>query len=140
MVSRIETISDPSRTIVSYDDVAPAYDADRFGPRPGRYDFQETSVLVNILLADLLADRSGWRALDVACGTGKIAVTAARAGGKVVACDASVPMLQRCEANARKADVKGVLRAAAADAARLPFPDNVFDIVFSFRFLHLLSK
>ena len=74
--------------------------------------------------ADLAALAPGAHALDVATGTGDLAVALARRvgpGGQVVGCDFSEPMLARAR---RKAP--GV-RFEWANALELPYPDEHFD-------------
>jgi demethylmenaquinone methyltransferase/2-methoxy-6-polyprenyl-1,4-benzoquinol methylase len=65
--------------------------------------------------------RPGDRVLDVCCGTGDLALAAARAGGRVTGLDFSVPMLER--ARRKSADVDWV----EGDALKLPFGDASFD-------------
>jgi ubiquinone/menaquinone biosynthesis C-methylase UbiE len=82
-------------------------------------------------LVDSASIQPGERILDVACGTGIVARTAApRAGstGSVVAIDINGEML----ATARKASTDGDLTIAwqTGDAADIPFGDGSFDIVF----------
>ena len=76
--------------------------------------------------ADLVA---GWRVLDVACGSGNLALAAARRGCEAAGVD-YVPTLV----------ARGRMRAAAeglpvdlveGDAEELPFPDASFDAVLS---------
>jgi SAM-dependent methyltransferase len=122
----------------TYDALAPEYHTARFEYPAGRYDFEETSALMSDIVPALLAGRSlDWRALDVACGTGKIAVAMAQAGGTITALDAAEGMLQQCAARARNKGVLDNVILVHASADKLPFPDDSFDIVFSFRFLHL---
>jgi ubiquinone/menaquinone biosynthesis C-methylase UbiE len=67
----------------------------------------------------------GRRVLDVAAGTGNVAIRAAQAGAEVVACDLEPAQLEvgRNEAP----DVEWV----QADATALPFADGEFDVVTS---------
>jgi ubiquinone/menaquinone biosynthesis C-methylase UbiE len=68
---------------------------------------------------------AGQRVLDVAAGTGNVAIRAAQAGADVVACDLEPAQL---EAGRREApDIEWV----EADAVALPFPDGEFDVVTS---------
>lgn len=67
----------------------------------------------------------GMRALDVCCGTGDIAIALANCGAEVIGVDFSVPMLR--VAGARPASP--AISFLRADAQRLPFPDNTFDVV-----------
>ncbi len=71
----------------------------------------------------------GQRALDVAAGSGNVAIRAAEAGARVVASDLTPENL---EAGRREAHAHGVeLEWVEADAEALPFPDGVFDVVTS---------
>ena len=71
----------------------------------------------------------GQRVLDVAAGTGNVAIRAAQAGASVVASDLTPESL---EVGRREAERAGVtLEWVAADAEALPFPDASFDVVTS---------
>jgi demethylmenaquinone methyltransferase / 2-methoxy-6-polyprenyl-1,4-benzoquinol methylase len=67
--------------------------------------------------------RPGDRVLDACCGTGDLALAAARAGGRVTGVDFSGEMLARAELKAPEFDW------VQADAAALPFPDGSFETV-----------
>jgi demethylmenaquinone methyltransferase/2-methoxy-6-polyprenyl-1,4-benzoquinol methylase len=80
--------------------------------------------------ADLAMVRPGGRALDVACGTGDLALELAgrvAPGGSVLGADFSERMLElaRAKAAARGLDVK--LEFEAANALALPYGDSSFD-------------
>ena len=68
--------------------------------------------------------------LDVACGTGITAITACRAGGKVIGIDLTPELLERAKEDAALAGVTEGIEWKQGDAEDLPFPDNSFDIVF----------
>ena len=68
--------------------------------------------------------------LDVACGTGNAAITAARRGASVVGLDLTPAMLEDARANARLAGVDAVAWREG-DAADLPFADDRFDVTLS---------
>jgi ubiquinone/menaquinone biosynthesis C-methylase UbiE len=71
----------------------------------------------------------GQRVLDVAAGSGNVALRAAEAGADVVASDLAVENL---EAGRREADALGLeLAWVEADVEDLPFPDGSFDTVTS---------
>jgi SAM-dependent methyltransferase len=71
----------------------------------------------------------GQRVLDVAAGTGNVAIRAAEAGADVVASDITPEQLA---AGRRAAEARGVeLDSVEADAAALPFADAAFDVVTS---------
>ena len=76
--------------------------------------------------ADLAALAPGARALDVACGTGDLALELARRvgpGGEIVACDFSERMLDLARA---KAAAVPTIRVEWANALELPYEDDVF--------------
>ena len=85
--------------------------------------------------AELAALRPGGRALDVATGTGDLALALARRvgpDGEVVGCDFSEPMLEVARRKAAAAERASPGRAAcvrfeAANALDLPYPDGAFD-------------
>jgi ubiquinone/menaquinone biosynthesis C-methylase UbiE len=71
----------------------------------------------------------GQRVLDVAAGTGNVAIRAAEAEGRVVASDLTP---ENFEAGRREAAARGVeLEWVEADAEALPFGDGEFDVVTS---------
>src|SRR5215468_1442927 len=72
---------------------------------------------------------SGQRVLDVAAGSGNVAIRAAEAGAEVVASDITPENLDagREEAEARGATIEWL----EADAQALPFGDHEFDVVTS---------
>jgi SAM-dependent methyltransferase len=71
----------------------------------------------------------GARVLDVAAGTGNASIPAALAGAHVTASDLTPELL---EAGRRRAETAGVeLEWVEADAERLPFEDESFDVVMS---------
>jgi len=71
----------------------------------------------------------GQRVLDVAAGTGNVAIRAAEAGAVVVASDLTP---ENFEAGRREARERGVeLEWVEADAQSLPFADGEFDVVTS---------
>lgn len=81
------------------------------------------------LAAERTALRPGGRALDVATGTGDLALELARLvqpGGEVLGVDFSEQMLARACAKAARRDGGG-LRFENADAMNLPYPDDSFD-------------
>jgi demethylmenaquinone methyltransferase/2-methoxy-6-polyprenyl-1,4-benzoquinol methylase len=68
-----------------------------------------------------MAPAPGALALDVACGTGDLAMALRRRGGQVVGIDFTHAMLQ--QARNRDRD----LLLTGGDALRLPFADSIFD-------------
>jgi demethylmenaquinone methyltransferase/2-methoxy-6-polyprenyl-1,4-benzoquinol methylase len=84
------------------------------------------------------------RILDLACGTGDLAIGIARLAGKdvnITGLDYSLPMLERARRKAAKAGVQDTVAFVEGDAARLPFPDGSFDCAgISFAFRNLTWK
>lgn len=68
--------------------------------------------------------------LDVACGTGNVAITAARRGARVTGLDITPEMLDSARENAALAGVEGV-DWQHGDAADLPFAADAFDVTLS---------
>ena len=106
------------RVAASFDAMAPAYDALRFVRRSAER------------LVELAAVAPGARVLDVATGTGFVALAAAAqagAGGSVTGIDLSPAMLERAR---RKAAAAGLdVSFQVGDAERLEFADGAFDLV-----------
>jgi SAM-dependent methyltransferase len=73
--------------------------------------------------------RPGERWLDVATGTGEIAVEAAKRGAGVTGIDIAPRLIESARARARTAGVDVALEVG--DAERLPYPDAEFDVVVS---------
>jgi len=72
----------------------------------------------------------GMRVLDVAAGTGNASLPAAQRGATVTASDLTPELLQ---AGRRRAEADGLeLEWVEADAEKLPFDDESFDVVTSF--------
>jgi SAM-dependent methyltransferase len=72
---------------------------------------------------------SGDAVLDVGCGTGSVAITAARRGADVVGVDVTPSMLDGARENAAVAGVDVDWREG--DATDLPFEDDTFDATLS---------
>jgi ubiquinone/menaquinone biosynthesis C-methylase UbiE len=81
------------------------------------------------VLVDACGIAAGQRVLDVAAGTGNVAIRAAKAGATVVASDLTP---EHFAAGRRAAAAEGVeLEWREADAEALPFGDGEFDVVTS---------
>jgi ubiquinone/menaquinone biosynthesis C-methylase UbiE len=84
---------------------------------------------VGPVLVDACGITAGHRVLDVAAGTGNVALRAAQAGATVVACDLTP---EHFDAGRREARELGVdVEWVEADAEALPFADGEFDVVTS---------
>jgi SAM-dependent methyltransferase len=71
----------------------------------------------------------GDEVLDVACGTGNLALPAARAGATVTGVDIAPNLI--AQAKARAAEEKQSILFDVGDAEALPYADNEFDIAVS---------
>ena len=69
------------------------------------------------------------RVLDLACGTGNAAITAARRGARVTGVDVTPSLLEAARENAAVAGVDVDWREG--DVANLPFEDDAFDVTIS---------
>ena len=78
----------------------------------------------------------GQRVLDVGCGTGVVAVTAACRGAKVSGLDLTPVLLERARKNASIAGVD--VEFIEGDVEALPYPDASFDVVLS-QFGHIFA-
>jgi len=93
----------------------------------GVYDLMNTVMTAGLhhqwrtRAVDLARVGPGTRALDVATGTGDLAIELAARGGDVVGSDFSEGMLERARAKAPG------LTWEQADALALPYPDDAFD-------------
>src|SRR5262245_5758702 len=79
---------------------------------------------------------AGAKVLDVGCGTGPVAIAAARAGAKVTGVDLTPDLLEHAKENARIAQVD--IPWHVGDVEELPFPDGSFDVVLS-QFGHMFA-
>ncbi len=109
--------------------MAETFDQVRFGGPIGGI-LLETQERV---LLDFLGDVRGREVLDVGTGTGRAALTLARAGAKVTGVDASGEMLRVADARARAEGLPIVFQEG--DAHALAFGDGTFDAAISLRVL-----
>lgn len=80
-------------------------------------------------LVDLLEIGEGERVLDLATGTGEVAVRAARCGGVVTGLDLAEPMLAKARARAEQEGVR--ITFDHGDVEYLPYEDACFDVIVS---------
>ena len=97
-----------------FDRISPVYDAMNRTMTMG-LDQRWRQATVNAVV------QPGDRVLDSCCGTGDLAIAAARAGGRVTGVDFAERMLERARLKAPE------LEWVQGDALALPFPDGSFD-------------
>ncbi len=112
-------------------------------PSPLRYDLMLWLAGVSREAAfrdwqiDLARVAWGVSVLDVGCGTGTLAVAAARRAASVHGLDPSSELLTRARKKARRARLDVTFELGAGES--LPYPDESFDVVLSSFVLHHLS-
>jgi SAM-dependent methyltransferase len=102
--------------------------------------FAPTAILTTPVAAHLVefaGVRRGERVLDVACGTGVAAITAARRGAIVSGLDLTPALLEHARDNEKIAE-SGPIEWTEGDAEHLPYPDASFDVVLS-QFGHMFA-
>jgi len=100
--------------------------------RGGEQEFRDRQV-------ELARIAPGESVLDVGCGTGTLAIAAARAAGPTGAVhglDPSLDLLARAQKKARRAGVD--VTFASGTGERLPYADDSFDVVLSTLVFHHL--
>ena len=119
----------------AYDIAAAAYDAERYESTEGRF-FNDVEIEV---LREWLRPSAGFRLLELPAGTGRVAIPLAASGATVVGGDISENMLRAALDKKRR---EGVTHAhfAQLNGLGLPFADNTFDAVTSFKFFHLVPN
>src|SRR5882672_7969266 len=80
-------------------------------------------------VVNLLKIGKGDRVLDLATGTGEVAVRAARSGGVVTGLDIAEPMLAKARERAKEEGAE--ITFDLGDVEYLPYEDGCFDVVVS---------
>lgn len=104
-------------TFTCYEEIAEDYDQWK--------EFEIVTQAEEKVLLSLLGDAEAREILDVGCGTGRYVKQLEDFGARIVGIDISLKMIRLAKAKTKVASY------LVADASRLPFKDNVFDIVLS---------
>lgn len=95
-------------------------------------DFGAVAKHIETHAEDFVARRHikpGMRVLDVACGTGNLAIPAAKAGAMVTGMDIATNLLEQARVRAQCQGVN--IQVDDGDAEGMPYPDGSFDLVVS---------
>jgi SAM-dependent methyltransferase len=122
---------------VRYHDLAAAHYDAKWGIDYGERGRRQVVVKLGKALGAPVTERFG-HGLEIGAGTGYFGLNLRRAGviGRYTATDVSPGMLEVLSASATEIGVD--VETAACDAARLPFADASFDLVFGHAVLHHL--
>lgn len=123
-MSRATLQKDPKAVAAMFDETAAKYDLMNDVMSLGQTRLWRRAVV------QAIDPRPGDRILDIAAGPGSSSIPLRRAGAKVASADFSLGMLRQGLQQSPELDF------SAADATRLPFADNSFDVVtmsFGFR-------
>src|SRR5579864_7439935 len=95
-------------------------------------DYGQIARIIENVAEEFMARQSlqrGSKVLDVACGTGNLAVIAAKRGCAVSGIDVAANLLAQARARAGEAGLS--IYFQEADAEALPFPNDTFDLSVS---------
>lgn len=129
------TQSDDRRLRRSYDQEAAQYDALRYTSTEGRF-FSNLELTV---LKSWMPLGPGKRILDMPAGTGRLSIALSQSGATVIGADISRNMLAEADTKAAHDEATRV-HFVQGSGVQLPFPDNTFDAVASFKFFHLVPN
>src|SRR5262245_18369360 len=96
------------------------------------WDYGQVAKHIETLAEEFIARlalKPGVRLLDVACGSGNLAIEAARAGAIVTGADIATNMLEQARARAESDGL--TMHSDEGDAENLPYDDAAFDVVVS---------
>ena len=93
-------------------------------------DFAQIALIIQAEADEFIASlglKPGDKVLDVACGSGNLAIPAARTGATVTGVDIAPNLLE--QARERAASEGLTIQFDEGDAESLPYPDGAFDVV-----------
>lgn len=95
-------------------------------------DFGQIARTIETVAEEFMARlplRRELQVLDVACGTGNLAIIAARHGGVVSGIDIAANLIEQARSRATRSGLR--INFQEADAEALPFDDDLFDLTVS---------
>lgn len=104
-----------------WDDYAPFYD----------WENAQTVGRRDIAFWTRMASAAKGPVLELGCGTGRVALPAARGGATIVGIDRSAPMLARARTRVKRARLQSQVQLVRGDIRHLPFPDRAFPLVMA---------
>ena len=111
-------------------DLTNSQDSDRALWAAGDYDkIAELMRDVGAAVAGAVSIEAGMRVLDVATGTGNVAIAAAQAGAEVIGLDIAPELFEAARRRAAEAGVE--VEWVEGDAEALPYEDATFDRVYT---------
>ncbi len=115
--------------------------ASPYDPIARLYDPWSASVTEDVEFYVQEAVRSGGPVVELACGTGRIAVPVARAGVRVIGVDGSAAMLEVAQERADAAGVSGLVDLRLGDLRTPPVEERVPLVLIPFRsLLHMTTE
>ena len=118
----------------AYDLAAEGYEAHRYASTEAQFYRRAADAMLKLMVEP----EPGLTVLDMPCGTGRMSIPLAQAGATVAGVDISERMLEKARANTPES-VKDHFTLRAASGRSLPFDDDTFDVVTSFKFFHLID-
>ena len=89
----------------------------------------KTTLPAALALVEAAGIASGSSVLDVATGSGNVAMVAAGKGARITGCDITPAMVELARSRAEREGLDATFEEG--DAEELPFPDESFDVVLS---------
>jgi len=112
---------------------------DKLAPDYDQFIEKTWKVYASLLLDKISQDVKGDIVLDVAAGTGLVALKVAERASKVYGMDISEPMIEEAKKKAKEMGIKNV-EFSVNDAYALPFDNDMFDTVICNNALHNMKK
>ena len=129
-------MSEERQTVDFYETNSHMYDSSRFQDRKGLQIDSVQQAIVN----ELCGDVESKKVLELAVGTGRFTKTMVSRGADLVGIDSSISMLRitrKKSSTTISAITPSLIRA---DAAKLPFKDNVFDYILCINAVNHMPK